>query len=315
MNIPKGEWFLRFTRYVSLLLKPLAILVLVSVPVLIFFSRAPVLLVTDAAFNELYGGRRILIRSIEIQARLFRRVKQVIIGDEASSDLVSIAVSSASQGKPPFCVLFPSRYAEGAELFSAQNPQTVVVVVGGTVAAEKSGAAAEAGIVSILTDTETDLFRAGLCAAILGKASNGGQDRVAVLQKTPLSQAERASLSAGLKEGGFANVQYIMANSNLYDTEFAVIIMLGSSNSLLDQHLKMPVVLFSWIDPAFTASSVKVIFDDSLWAQAADAVKMAKTRQGGLISSKVIVSAQSGMGKETERELKEAVRSSLQKKL
>jgi hypothetical protein len=315
MDILKGEWFLRSAKYVSPFLKPLAILALVGLVALVFFSRAPVLLVTDAAFNELYGERRILMRSVETQARLFRRVRQVIIGDEASPDLVSIAVLSAAQEKAPFCVLFPSRYSEGAKLFSTQNPQTLVVVVG---AKQASDTKEETGVISVQTDVEADLFHAGVCAAILGKASvasgeNSGQSRVAVLQKTPLSQAERTSLSDGLKEGGFSNVQYMMANSNFIDMKFTVIIMLGPSNSLLDQHLKTPVVLFSWLDPVFVASSVKVVFDDSLWAQATQVVKMAEAGQDGFVPSKVIVAAQGGIEKEVERELKKAMKNNLQK--
>ncbi|MDR1127433.1 MAG: hypothetical protein LBL06_04810 [Treponema sp.] len=317
MDIFKGGWFLHLAKYVSPFLKPLAVVILLGVVALVFFSRAPVLLVTDAAFNELYGEQRILVRSIETQARLFRRVRQVIIGDEASPDLVSIAVMSAAQERAPFCVLFPSRYSEGAKLFSTQNPQTLVVVVGAKQASDTKG---ETGVISVQTDVEADLFRAGVCAAILGKASvvsgeNSEQRRVAVLQKTPLSQAERTSLSDGLKEGEFSNVQYMMANSNFIDMAFTVIVMLGPSNSLLDQHLKTPVVLFSWLDPVFAASSVKVIFDDSLWAQATQVVKMAAAGEDGLVSSKVIVVAQNGIDKELERELKKAMRSNLQKKL
>jgi hypothetical protein len=317
INIFKGERFLRFAKYISRFLKPLAPIALIGVAALIFFSRAPVLLITDAAFNELYGEQRILMKNIETQVKLFRRVKQVIVGDEASPDLVNIAVSSVSQEKAPFCVLFPARYTEGAALFSAQNPQTQVAVVGGTrSAARMSDTEEKTSMISVLTDTETDLFRAGVCAAILGKASVGAeesdeQNRVAVLQKTFLSQAERTSLSDGLKEGGFSNIQYMMANSNFYDMKFSTIIMLGPSSSLLDQHLKVPVVLFSWIDPMFTASSVKVVFDDSIWAQAVPAVKMAAVGQNGLVPSKVIVRARNGTEKEVERTLKKAMKSSL----
>lgn len=324
MNNCKGKRFLRLAEYVSSLLKVLAVVVPLGVAALVFFFRAPVILVTDAAFNELYGERRILMSSVETQARLFRRVKQVIIGDEASPDLVSIAVSSAAQEKAPFCVLFPSRYAEGAALFAEQNPQTPVAVVGGTRTVKQAADAEEGtGVVSVLTDVETDLFHAGVCAAILGKASVAPEEndeqislyRVAVLQRTPLSQAERTSLSDGLKEGGFSNIQYMMANSNFQDAKFAAIIMLGPSNSLLDQHLKTPVVLFSWLDPAFTASSVKVIFDDSLWAQSAAAVKAAVAGRDELAPSKVLVAARDRIEKEVERELKKAVRNGSQKKL
>jgi hypothetical protein len=318
MNILKNGRFLSLSKYASHFLKLLVGVVLAGVVALVFFFRAPVLLVTDAAFNELYGEKRIRIKSIETQARLFRRVRQVIVGDEASPDLVNIAVSSASKEKTPFCVLFPSRYAEGAALFSAQNPQTPVAIVGGTgPARQASDTDGETSMVSALTDTETDLFRAGVCAAILSEASiapeeSVEQNRVAVLQRAPLSQAERTSLSEGLKEGGLSNVQYMMANSNFYDAKFSAIIMLGPSNSLLDQQLKTPIVLFSWIDPTFTASSVKVVFDDSLWAQAVPIVKTATAGRGGFIPSKAIVVAQDGAMK---RELKRAVKERFQKKL
>jgi hypothetical protein len=52
----------------------------------------------------------------------------------------------------------------------------------------------------------------------------------------------------------------------------------------------IPAILFSWLDPALTPADVVVIFDDSPWALAAPAARMAAEGVAeGLIPSKPLI--------------------------
>ena len=41
----------------------------------------------------------------------------------------------------------------------------------------------------------------------------------------------------------------------------------------LEQGLDIPLLLFSWTDPAMTPQTVKIVFNDSIWAMAPRALK------------------------------------------
>jgi len=47
----------------------------------------------------------------------------------------------------------------------------------------------------------------------------------------------------------------------------------GPAARFLEQNLCIPVILFSWIDPARTPGAVKMLFNDSPLAQAAGALR------------------------------------------
>jgi len=55
----------------------------------------------------------------------------------------------------------------------------------------------------------------------------------------------------------------------------------------------MPVILFTWLDPAMTSNTVIVTFDDSVWTLAVPASQMAVQQQteGKIPSTPLIFSA------------------------
>jgi hypothetical protein len=57
--------------------------------------------------------------------------------------------------------------------------------------------------------------------------------------------------------------------------------MSGAPPHFFEGAVTTPVILFSWIDPALTSRAVKVIFDDSPWALAVQAVQ-AMSGEGAL---------------------------------
>jgi hypothetical protein len=58
----------------------------------------------------------------------------------------------------------------------------------------------------------------------------------------------------------------------------------------LEKNQDIPVILFSWVDPAVTPSRVKVVFDDSPWAQVGAAVKiLAGEKEPGNVPSRALI--------------------------
>jgi hypothetical protein len=131
----------------------------------IVFFRPPVLLVSDAFFDGLYGPWRARIRQAEVSLRLSRLVRVVAIGENADSEMAALAVEDAA-GKP-YGVLFPFRYAEGARRYAQLHPETPVAVLGGRLPREE-------GLLYFGTDTAGDMYRAGRGAALLVQPGGGG---------------------------------------------------------------------------------------------------------------------------------------------
>jgi hypothetical protein len=67
-------------------------------------------------------------------------------------------------------------------------------------------------------------------------------------------------------------------------------VVAGAAASFLERNEAIPVILFSWMDPAMTSREIKIIFDDSPWALAVPAVDMAVRKQDeGTIPSNIVL--------------------------
>jgi hypothetical protein len=263
----------------------------------LFFLRPPVVLAGDSFFDSLYGGRRGLESRIRASVRLFRPVRVVQIADAAGPDVVAFAVEEAAS--QPYCVVFPYRYSEGAKRYARDHPQTPALVLEG----RRREPLLEPSPVYIGTDQITDLYRAGRCAAVFA----GAAGRVLVYQDEPTDSPGREALSRGLQDGGHEGVPlYLNAGADYTAFEgVSCVVMMGSPAFFLERALDIPVILFSWIDPALTSSRVKVVFDDSPWAQLVPAVKMLDNPlEETLIPSKISPLMPRIKGKEILRTLK-----------
>jgi hypothetical protein len=248
-----------------------------------FFLRAPALVVTDASFDVLYGLRRSRVKAVEAAVKLYRRVIPVMIADNAGPDMVVFAVESAWAS--PYCIIFPYRYNEGAGRYAENHPGVPVFVLGGRNHDPKTG-----GAVFVKTDVDTDLYRAGLCAGSI--ARNGGGGEVLFFQNEVLSEEERTMFQAGLREAGIEKAsKYLGISEEHTDNQnVACAVMTGQAAQFLDQNLETPIILFSWADPELTATSVKLIFDDSPWALAVRVVQLIPGKEPGKqIPSEVVV--------------------------
>jgi len=278
-----------------------------AAPVVIFFIRPPVLIVTDATFAVLYGKSHLRRQQFAASSALFRRVKPVLVADGVGSDVVSIAVLGAA--RQPFCVLFPRDQAAAALRFHEQFPETPAVLFSGPVPVPEipspDGFLCVYGI-----DRPVDLYRAGLFAGILGnipyKSVKKGEKQDKSTATPPVSppktyvlwqdryvQApERELFSRGIREKDPESV-IIFVNSAAEIPDMKAIsctVLTGAGAEYLEKNPRMPLILFSWMDPDFTAQEIMVLFDDSAWALAVPAVRMAVREQAeGTIPSKPLI--------------------------
>ena len=286
-----------------------------------FSARAPALLVTDASFAAMYGTLRTRQQQVLASLALFRRVKQVIVADGIGADVLILAVEEAASR--PYCVLFPRRYREGAELYEEQHPAIPVLLLEGRSNKTNSSDAGTGPLLTFTTDRQTDFYRAGLCAGILGRlepaAENGeadgeretrpAQGKIVFFIENPVKQEDRDNFIRGLREQGLeTNPLFLDAASRLTDTrDVSCVVVAGAGAEYLEKNLKIPVILFTWLNPSLTSRETALIFDDSLWALAVPVIRTA-TRQktGGQIPSKVLIFSSRIADNHILKELKKA---------
>jgi hypothetical protein len=278
-----------------------------AVPLVIFCVRRPALIVTDAYFVVLYGKSHLRRQRLSASRALFRRVKPVMIADGAGSDVVNLAIREAASR--PYCVLFPRSQASAALRFHEQFPKTPAVLLSGLASVPEIPS--PDGFLCVYgTDRQTDLYRAGLFAGILGsipqkpaqKAEKQGESaatppdsapKIHILWQDRSVQAEgRELFSRGVKEHNPESVVvFVNTSSEMPDMRMiSCTALTGAGIEYLEKNPRMPLILFSWMDPAFMAQEVIVVFDDSTWALAVPAVRMAAQRQAeGKIPSKPLI--------------------------
>jgi hypothetical protein len=260
---------------------------------IVFYSRSPVLVVTDAAFAELYGKERIRRQGREASHALFRRVKPVLTADGASPDILVAAVSEAA--RRPYCVLFPGYLAQAAELFHLQFPEIRIIIIGGFSA--PSDLPRPDGVLCVYrTDLAVDLYRAGLFAGLIGlKRSSPEAKRTCFLwQDRFIRTAEREFFSSGLRESDpDAVARFINSTSDITGLEgVSCVILTRSGAEFLEENAKIPLILFTWLDPSMLPAETAAVFDDSTWALLVTAARMAVKNQdeGGIPSKPLVLS-------------------------
>jgi len=229
-----------------------------------FYLRSPVIIVEDNSFNQLYGTTRLSFRVIKYSLELFCRVIPVTVYESAGNDLVALAVETVSRS--PRAVLFPDRYLEGARLYKEKNPEIPVIVMKG----REYIPADETALVFAGTDIITDLYRAGLSAAILA----GDKKTVFFYERNPEYEQREAFLEGLASQGSDEEPVFLPITLDYSSLpEAGCVVVYGPAAKFLENTPKIPVILFSWVDPALTPRAVKLVFDDSPWALALDTLK------------------------------------------
>jgi len=280
----------------------LIILFFVLVAALAFMVRTPVLIVTDPSFDRIYGPGRLMEKRIQLSRELFRRVIPVSVAETAGDDLLILAVEAASGS--PGMVLFPYRHLEGARYYKRKYPEVPVFIMGGAKPRN------EASLTFVRTNSEDDLYRAGLYAGILA-----GEGRVLFFGDGNVSDYDWEAFVEGLKAREYSGNPVFINISSDYSSysDVGCAVLSGSASKFLERNLKIPVILFSWLDPGLTPRSVKVVFDDSPWALAAEAIKkFTLPDEEILVSSRPLVIADR-MDKKDFRNMKGVIKEKFQK--
>jgi hypothetical protein len=227
------------------------------------------------------------------------------MADDAGSDLVVFAVAEESQ--KPYCVVFPLRFAEAARYYAQRYPSTPVIITEGRIADESLRPKnMPEGVITVQTDTETDFYRAGVLASIMNRGKDG---KVVVFLEPDL---------AGLVNGAFLSGFGAQGNSPVFYDSFtqldnfnglSCVVLAGSGAEFLQNNKGIPVIFFTWLDPAYTPAEVAVIFDDSPLAQLIPSVKMVSARENyKKIPSRVLIFSSRIADTGLLRSLKEAAK-------
>jgi hypothetical protein len=281
----------RILKYIKLLAAPLIIIIALAVTAMIFYKRPPVLIVTDAPFAALYGESRIRRQRIVSSIVMFRRVRPVITADGASPDIVVAAISGAA-GRP-YCVLFPGYLAQAAERFHAEFPETPAAILCGY--GPSNNFPQPDGILCVYrTDLDTDLYRAGLFAGLLGLTKSPpeeAQRTCFLLQDRYIQGPEGEVFSKGVRESDpEAVARFANSVSDMPGSGVSCAVLTRAGAEYLDKNPEIPLILFAWLDPYMLPAETAAVFDDSTWALLVPAVQMAVNSQAeGKIPSKPLV--------------------------
>jgi hypothetical protein len=269
--------FFRFRKFH--LPRPGRLVVFAGLPLLvlaaagIFFFRPPVLFVSDAGFDLLYGLRRGLVGQIGLSLRLFRRVERVTIAENANPEALVFAIEE--KDARPWAVLGPSRYSWGLEEYARQRPDVRVTIIGGNPSLAMNFSSlrpGEGGPDLVFPDVPLNSWRAGRCAALLAGDAGG---IVLVFQESQDFPLHREAFLAGLREeNGNLDPVYLNLSSDYSSWDQVRCVVLGGAAELyLSRDREIPSLFYSWMDSAYSPSKVKVIGDDSPWALAYRALR------------------------------------------
>lgn len=209
-----------------------------------FAFRAPLVVVSDAAFETLYGERRAAMSRLALAARALRPVRLAVVADGAAP---SAAADVAATAGPAIRVaLFPARYAAGAELFASRHPGASTVVIG-------EGAPFGAGVIVVVPDRATDGYRVGLIAGLSAGA------RPVDLRADPTSDyLFIEGFRAGLEKSGWKGR---FSSDGQGDSPSGAFVVVAPFSSDSGAALKL-----SWSPIERLPARVSAIVDDSLYA-------------------------------------------------
>ena len=273
----------------------------------VFWLRPPVLVVSDLSFLQLYGVNRFKAETARSSFDLFRRVKPVIIADDAGDDIVQAAVEGAS--KKPLCVLFPLRFARIARDYREKNQGIPVVLMEGRYAEAANPASFAIGdntedYFIYKTDISADFYRAGLAAAIIDGEKN---EKIAVILESSIQTQAREAVSNALNDlekplqtSFFTVFSQFSGNQNI-----SCVILAGIGAEYTDKFSDVPVIFFTWINPELIPDDIVLVFNDSPTVQAVQAVRMVQAGMTkGQIPSKILYTGGKKLDKDTVRKLR-----------
>ena len=260
--------------------------VMLSIPVIIFFTRAPVLIVAEQAFVLIYGENRLRIETIKSSLTLFRHVKTIRMAQDAGDDIIRFAIQDVS--KDPYCVIFPLRYARSAVFYSEHNSGHRILILEGRYSLDNNIRALMQNEQFFIykTNIQDEFYRAGVAAAFLAGNNSGNIALFIDPAQNSLygTQARSAflrgindfyDLYAGEYRSSPPETSFFLSFSDYQDIQLSCVVMAGAGQEYFEKKTGVPAILFTWMEPAYTPPDTVIIVDDSLWIQTVNAVKMA----------------------------------------
>jgi hypothetical protein len=121
---------------------------------------------------------------------------------------------------------------------------------------------------------ETDFYRAGAMAAILDGEKNG---RVIVFFEQRILAIGRSSFLQGFTDQEKSTEPIFLTSFSQFSTldNISCVVLAGTGVEFMENNKDIPIIFFSWLNPAYSSRSTVIIFDDSPFAQAVKAVKIA----------------------------------------
>ncbi|MCL1928444.1 MAG: hypothetical protein FWG07_06610 [Treponema sp.] len=273
-------------------------------------------MVTDKAFNVLYGENRSRNKQLFLSVRLFRPIKIIVMAEGAGPDLVTQGAISLS--RRPFAVFFPYRYREAAWRYLTSRPDSPVVILAGrkTQGSDETSHNMQENeaIVPplwVYTDSETDLYRAGVMAGVFVRYEKQNGENTdnwgdIVNQEIALfheghNNEEITAFIAGLEEQQWTD--FPLYSPDLADINLSCAVILDNFRFNAEGKVNS-LIFFSWMDPALAPRKTLAIFDDSPWTQIGPALGYIKQgRQNALVPSEVIFFREDKIQKDVYNEI------------
>ena len=291
-------------RKKALIWIPCIFLAIFALPAIAFFSRKPVLLVTDTPFELLYGEKRSKQRQYSLSLQLFRWIKTIRIAEDAGPDLVAQAAASLS--RRPFAAIFPYRYREGAQRYFRDRPHLNVIILGGRNSDKNpvSSHNSEPAPLWLFTDTETDLFRAGAISGLFALGEGVGTHWDIALYMEEPGEMEKMAFNRGVAEYWPAGPLF---SPELGENSLVCAVLVNNFRISMED-IPRSLIFFSWMDPLMASGNTLALFDDSPWSQMKAALALLQSGIDNspginLIPSEIILTGQEMMPKNLQFEV------------
>ncbi|MCL2443160.1 MAG: hypothetical protein FWD13_06810 [Treponema sp.] len=315
-------------KFIILIIVTVIVITAVTVPLVIFNTRAPVLIVLEEYFIEIYGEKRLEREVFHLSLTLFRSVKIVTIANEAGDDIIPYAVMDASAR--PYCVFFPIRLVVSAGVYRELNPNVNIVILEGRSLEERN----PSDYFLYKTDIDTDFYKAGLAAAAIVANYNAAQStknqllelqyqlepepkppyepkpenngKAAVFVEPHIYSEAKEAFLRGFNQEIQVEPLFFTSFIDISNTEdLACVVLAGIGGELLEKIPETHVIVFSWMDPEMMPTNVLLVIDDSPLAQVTQAIRMINAGEAlGIFPSKLIVMNYKGTDRDLLKKLK-----------
>jgi hypothetical protein len=248
----------------------IAFIIFLNIVCFFFFVQAPVILVSDNYFTEIYGARFEQIRRLETAFKIRKNVKIVRIQD--NTDALSIIEAIEHTSGRPAAVFFPFAYSDAAENYARLNAEKNLSTKTFVFLDRNPVPKTDTPLYYVRNDTDIDFHRAGACAGLLARerletleAAPDKRETIYFICTVPLNPADQESFAEGIKESGFkGGLDFVNGYESRGWDNAAAVVAYGPAAAFFQAQVDVPAVLFSWYNNvSYMPANIKVLVDDS----------------------------------------------------